>query len=153
MNFINVCHKYSACFAYLQSLGALEVCYVKLTYEVVFVFSSVNFKTFLVSLVSNTISHFWAKHHLVALHEIIHHSFKCWHECLLIYHVEIYLIIGCHLDSYIAFNIVNQTFMKERCLKLPGADSCVLIFFSLEEEYFVWWSNYQAFVVNQEHLS
>jgi hypothetical protein len=75
--------------------------------EVMVEFSSVNLNTRLICFECDTISYSCSKHHLRALHKVVHAIFKLWHKSLFIDKVEVDSLISNHLDPNIASNEIN----------------------------------------------
>jgi hypothetical protein len=72
-------------------------------------FSSVNSESFLIGLISDTISYFGTEHHLVASHEVKHDIFQCWLKRFRVDEIEVYLVVSGHLNSLVSFDKVNET--------------------------------------------
>jgi len=67
----------------------------------------VNLESWLICLVSDSISDSGTKHHLGAPHEVVHYVLQTWLEGLLVNHVEVNLLICRNLDSNVSFDKVN----------------------------------------------
>ena len=81
--------------------------------------SSVNSKSFLIRLVSDTISHSRTKHHLIATHEVEHDIFQSWLKSLRVDEIEVNLIIRGYLDSLVTFDEVNEASNIELVVLFP----------------------------------
>ena len=73
------------------------------------IFPLVDNETWLVCLECDTVPYHSTEKHLGALHEVVHHIFKNWHECFRVNEIEIYLFIGCDLESLITFDEIDGT--------------------------------------------
>lgn len=118
-----------------------------------FVLSSVDYKGFLIGLVSNTVSNFGAKHHLWAVHVIVHDILKGWLESFLVNKIKIDLVITSNLDSNISFNIINEASWVDLLVQFPFTSFSDLIGFNSEEENLTWASANESIVVNEVHLT
>lgn len=67
------------------------------------VFSTINFKVFLIQLESYAIPHSASEQHLRAFHEVEHDVLQDGAQREFVYHVEVNLILCNHLYSYVAF--------------------------------------------------
>lgn len=113
----------------------------------------INLETLLVSLVGNTVSDFWSKHHLGTVHVVIHHIFKDWLKSFLVDEIEEDLFIGCNLNPDISFDIVDEASSFNNFVLLPLHGLSVIIPYLFEEKDVTGASGNQCLVVNQVHLS
>jgi hypothetical protein len=67
----------------------------------------VDLESGLVGLERNTVSYSGAKHHLGALHKVIHTILKSWHECLLVDQIEIDSVVRSNLDPNVTFDEID----------------------------------------------
>ena len=67
-------------------------------------FSDPDREVWLICLERDAISDQGAKHHLWAVHEIVHHVFQFGHQSDFVDQVEVYLFIGCYLKPDITFD-------------------------------------------------
>ena len=118
----------------LKTLGTFVVLVGDWNLEVVLILSSVDDERFLVGLVSDTVSNLGTKHHLRAVHVVIHNILKLWHESLLVNEVEVDLVIGSDLDSDISLDIVNETSRVNFLVQLPFTSLSNLILLNSKEE-------------------
>ena len=92
----------------------------------------VDLEAWLICFVGNTIADSGTKHHLGALHEVVHHVFKSWLKRLLIDEIEINFLIGCDLYSHVSANEIDLTsHLLELVILLPVA--CFFINFEKED--------------------
>jgi len=97
------------------------------------VLSSVDIERPLIGFVRNSVSHFRPEHHLVASHVVIHHVLQGWHESFFVYQIKVNNIIGCNLDSDVAFDVVDKSSDLDSVKELPAFDACHLIHYLFKE--------------------
>ena len=73
-----------------------------------YIVSPKNIKLPLIWLVSNTIFDSATKHHLTALHVVVHHVLEVRHQSLCIHNVEIDQVICSDLDPDVPFDEVDE---------------------------------------------
>lgn len=88
--------------------------------------SSVDQETGLVRFVRDAVLYFRSKHHLRALHEIVHYIFKFRHASIFIDQVEVYLLVGSNLDPYVATDEKYLTSVLHFVVLIPFA--CFFIY-------------------------
>ena len=120
----------------LKHFGPLEIRIVYRGLNVVNIFSSVYFEALLASLVSNTVFDPTSKHHLRAVHVISHHIFKDGHVSFPVDEIEENLIGRCHLNSNVAFDIVDKPTNSNVMILFPLLFSRHQIFLLFEKEDF-----------------
>ena len=92
------------------------------------ILSGVNEEAGLIGFVSDTIFNFGSKHHLGALHEIIHHVLKLWLQCLLVNYVKEYFFIGGNLNTNVSTNKEDLTsHVFELVVLLPDSSFLMLL--------------------------
>ena len=74
---------------------------------VVEVLPGVDLESGLVRLEGDSEADSGAEHHLRALHEVVHHVLQGGNERLLVDHVEVDQLVGCHLDSNISADEID----------------------------------------------
>jgi hypothetical protein len=72
LDLVDLTHQKGIHGVYRQSSGAVEVSLDHIKTEIVFVLPSVDINALVICLVSDSIFHFATKHHLRAIHEILH---------------------------------------------------------------------------------
>ena len=122
-------------------------------FEIVFVLSCVNIKTFSVCLISNTVSHFASKDQATALHVVIHDVLKNRCEFFVVDQIEEYFLIGGDVYSDITLDEVKQTFMLEFEILGPVPHFGFLVIDSLEEQDIARTSANKAGFFDQKHGS
>lgn len=93
----------------LKALGPLKILVDHRYLEVMLILAPINCKAPLIGLVSDAVADFGPKHHLVAVHVVSHYVLELGPQCYLVDQVEGYLVIRGHLDSNIAFDVVDET--------------------------------------------
>ena len=107
----------------------------------------INMETPLVGLVSDTVSYSGAKHHLVAVHVVMHYVLQLWHESVGVDDVEVDAIVCGNLDTLVAFNEVNETSNVKfvvlppfnqglGMLTVPQENSCFVLLILRDFEFF-----------------
>ena len=81
--------------------------------------SPMDVKTLLVGLVRDSVFDLGPKHHLRAVHEVVHHVFKLRHQRLPINDVEVDLGISGNLDSNVTLNVINEPAKINLVVKHP----------------------------------
>jgi len=123
------------------------------------VLSSINIKAALIRLESYTISHFWAKHHLAAVHEVEHYVFQFGLKRFFINEIEINLIIRGNLDSNISFDVVDKTSNVNVVVLNPFLHNSFfffknfLVYFLFKKQNFTGTPGNQCWVIHQVHLT
>jgi hypothetical protein len=69
--------------------------------------SLVDTKSFLTCFEHNAGPNLWTKHHLGAVHVVIHDILKSWLTSVLVDHEEENLFVSGYLDSHIAFDKID----------------------------------------------
>ena len=69
----------------------------------------VDIKRLFISLVGDSVLDLGAKHHLRAVHEVVHHVFQLWHQGFPVNDVEVDLSIRRDLDSNVTLDVVDET--------------------------------------------
>jgi hypothetical protein len=72
----------------------------------VYIFGPENVVSSRVIFVSYTISDLWPDHHIAALHVVVHHILKLWHESVSVYQIEEDLFLLDDLNSNVPLSIV-----------------------------------------------
>ena len=119
-------------------------------------FSSVDNECFLISFVGDTISYSWAKHHLIAPHEIGHYVLQSRLECLWINQIEVNLVISCYLDSFVSFYEKYEASCLNFIVLFPFFNNDFVLIFLLEysEKYnFTGTSSNKSLVIKKIHLT
>lgn len=98
--------------------------------------SGANTKVFLIGLERDTIFDCRAKHHLGALHKVVHAVLEAGHVILRVDEVEENLLRSSYLNPFISFNEVNESSFRDSVVKLPADFACDLILHLFEEEDF-----------------
>ena len=79
----------------------------------------IDLKIFLVCLICDAISDLGSKHHLVAVHEVVHDIFESWYKCDGVDKVEVNFFVGGNLDSLISFDEVDESAVLKRMIIRP----------------------------------
>lgn len=114
------------------------------------VLSCVNLESGLVGLVSDSEPNSGSKHHLGALHVVIHHVLKSWLEGLFVNKIEVNSVISDDLDSYVSSYKVDLSSHVVELLVL-GPETC--LFVNFEEENGARRSHDQGLVKKQVHVA
>ena len=120
------------------------------------ILSSIHSEGLLVRLVSDSVSDFWAKHHLVTAHEVGHNVLKLRLKRLRVDQVEVDLIVASDLDPLISLDEKDEASGLDLVVLPPFFDNIsvlVLFCFDLEEYHFAWTSGDQGFIVEKVHLT
>lgn len=102
-------------------------------FELVSALGSVDFKTALVCLEGDAVSHSLAKHHLGAIHVVLHHILQLGLARVRIDEHEIDLVICGDLYSHVPFGIIDSTSDVELIVLLPSQTLLYFIKFEPEE--------------------
>ena len=106
-----------------------------------------------VCLVSYSIFHPAAKHHLGAVHEILHDVFQLWHKCLFVNYVEEDLGVCGDLDPRVTFDIIDESICVNLMVYHPFSVFCELINFNFEEQNLTGASDDERLLVDEIHVS
>ena len=117
------------------------------------VFSSVDIERLLIGLVGDSISHFRAKHHLIASHVVVHHVLQGWHESVFVNQIKVNNLVRSNLDSDITLNVIDEPSHLNGVKKLPAFHFGHFINFLLEEVNVSRTSDDQTFATEHYHLS
>lgn len=98
------------------------------------VFSSVDLETSLVGLESDTVANIPSKHHLSAVHVVVHGIFKFWLQRFFINQVEVDLIISGDLQPLVSLDVEYHTSCMNEVILLPESSACHIIHLDFEEE-------------------
>ena len=93
---------------------------------------------------------------MIAAHKVEHNILKSWLESLGVDEIEVYLIIGGHLDPFVSLNEVDEASHVNLVVLLPLLGHIlVLVFFldDLEEHNFTGRSGNKSLVVEEIHLT
>jgi hypothetical protein len=113
-------------------------------------FSLVNLKVWLVCFKSYAVQSSWAKHHLWALHKIVHDVFKNWNQFFRINRKKVNFLICYHLKSSVSLNIINlSSHFWNFVIFSPFSG----IFINFKEKNWVWRSNNQSLIKEKIHWS
>ena len=118
-----------------------------------FKISAENIKSCLISFIGYTISYFWSKHHLRALHKVVHHCFQARLISFLVNVIEENLFWCCHLHSNVTLYMKYKSLVLKFMVKLPSFFTSCIIKFSFEKVYDTWRSYYKCLIVYQIHLT
>lgn len=94
----------------------------------------VHFKVLLILLESNAVTYTASKHHLGAVHEVVHHVFQSRTQGQLVDHVEVYFVLCCYLDSDVSFDVVNKASFLKAMVLFPTEATCLFVKGSFEKE-------------------
>ena len=136
-----------------KTLGSFEILLIYGNFKIVLAFSPINCKTPLICFIGNTVTDFGSKHHLVAIHIVVHDIFKLRLQCFLIYFKELDLVIWCDLDSNIAFYVEYQSTWLNAIILDPFTPLCEFFFFNFEKQNLTGTSYGHAFVEYKIHLA
>lgn len=117
------------------------------------VFPFVDLETFLVGLESDTVANIPSKHHLSAVHIVVHDIFKFWLQSLFINQVEEDLIISGDLQSLVSLDVEYHASCMNDVILLPESSTCHIIYINFEEENITGASGNKGLSVNKEHLT
>lgn len=93
---------------------------------------------------------------MIASHEVEHDVFEGWLECLWVNQIEVHLVVGGHLDPFVALNEVDEASHVNLVVLLPLFGNIlvlVLLLDDLEEYYLTGRPSNECLVVEQVHLS
>ena len=96
--------------------------------------SPVNIKRLLIGFVSDSVSYRFTKHHLRAIHEVLHHILKLRHQCLSVNDVKVDLVVSGNLNPLIACNVVNESTNIDLVIAFPLTLASELVELKLEEK-------------------
>jgi len=114
------------------TIGTLIVVGGYSDFEIVEKLSSINLKAWLICLESDTISDPGTKHHLRALHKVVHAVLQPGHKCFLIDEVEVDFLICCNLYPNVPSDKVDlPSHVIEFMVLYP--ETC--FFMDFEEQY------------------
>lgn len=117
------------------------------------ILSPVDFKAALVGLIGDPIFDPPAKHHLIATHIIVHAVFELRHKRISVHYVEVNQLVSCDLDSYVAFDKVNEASDSNFIILGPRCFSSNLISFLLEKQDSARTSHNQDLALEKNHLT
>jgi hypothetical protein len=98
--------------------------------------SGVNTQVFLIGLECDTVLDCGAKHHLGALHKVVHAVLEAGYVVLRVNEVEENLLRSSYLNPFVSFYEVNESSFRDFVVKFPGDFACDLILHLFEEEDF-----------------
>ena len=119
---------------------------------------SIDGKTPLVGLVSDTVLHFRAEHHLSAVHVVEHDVLKDRLQMLfgvfiiLLDQVEVDELVSGDLDPDVSLNIVDEPSSLNLIILFPLSGLRLLVELKFEEEDVTGASGDQRLIINQVHL-
>ena len=100
------------------------------------VFAPVDIEAFLILLVRDAIPNLASKHHLIAAHVVVHDVLELWHKGLFVNQVEVNILIGGDLNSYVSFDEVNETTLIYCVIEGPLGFIVIVALDLLEEKHF-----------------
>ena len=100
------------------------------------IFPSVNVKTLLIRLVSDTIFNFGPEHHLVTLHVVKHHILQLRYQSFFVDKVKVDFFISNNLYSNVTFDVIYLATAIYRIIVDPFALTSIFIFVYFEEQDF-----------------
>ena len=71
--------------------------------------SSVYIKRPLVCFVRDAVLNFSSKHHLGAIHKVLHNVLKSGQQCFLVHDVEVNFSVRCQLNPHITFDVKYES--------------------------------------------
>ena len=101
--------------------------------KIVHILSAINFEAPLISLVADAKSNSFTKHHLVALHVVVHAVFQLGQESFPVDYIEVYQFFCCDLNSYITFDEKDEALDPQFMILLPGCFFGNSVFFLSEK--------------------
>ena len=123
--------------------------------ELVKILFPINIEADLPCFVCDAILSLWPKHHLTAVHEIVHAVLQSWQERLRVDNVKVYQIVSGDLNPDISLCVINEASMAQRVVLFPS--HLLLIIFDnfnlLEKEHQIARSGYNCLVIHQVHLA
>ena len=117
------------------------------------ILSSENIKLILIGLVCYAILDLASKHHLAAVHEVVHYILEIGHKRLFIKEIEVDQVISGYLYSDVAFDEVYETSHFYFVVEHPLCDFMEYVVLLLEKQDFVGGSHDQSFPLKQHHLT
>lgn len=117
--FINIRHQNTIHALYIDTDASLKVLLSHTNLEIMSEFSGINTKVFLIRLEGDTIFDCGAKHHLGALHKVVHAILKLGHEVIWIDEVEENLLGSGYLNPFITFDKVDESSFFDSVIKTP----------------------------------
>ena len=132
---------------YVYTDAALVVLLWHADLEIMGEFSGNDTKIFLIGLECDTILDCRPKHHLGALHEVVHTVLEVRHEILWVNEVEVNLLSCGYLDPFVTFDKVDEASLWDCVVLLPSDFAGDLILNLFEEEDLAWTSGDEGFVV------
>ena len=133
--------------------ASVVVAFNRINSKVMLIFSSVDIERLLISFVSYAVSYFTSKHHLWAVHEVEHDIFQGWHEGNGVDEIEVDLLVSCYLDSFVAFDEVQEPSQINRMIIDPVPFLRELIHLYLKEQDLAAASCNKCGVVDEVHGS
>lgn len=112
-----------------------------------------NIERFLIGFVGYSVLCILTKHHLRAVHEILHHVFKGWHQSLVVNRIEKHFSVRCDLYSGIAHDIVYESSLINLMIFEPLFFARELIKLKLKKQYLTGASHDKCLFIDQEHDS
>lgn len=120
--------------------------------EIMQVSPSINLEGPLVCLITDTVFHFWSKHHVITAHVVEHDIFQSWFQGIFVNKIKENFFVGGDLDSHVTLDVINETSCFDPMVQFPFLLKSVFISYSLEKENFTGTSSNQSLPIDQEHL-
>ena len=152
-DFIEATYDESSDLLHCQADCAIEILINHSWPEAVLIAPGPDIEWFLIGLVSDTISDFRTKHHLVAAHEIVYNIFQLWLKCTGIDQINKDFLVRAYLDTLVSFDEVDKASNVEGPVYLPSFLKGKFIRDLLEEEDLTWWTSNEGFTIHQVHLA
>lgn len=102
----------------------------------VLVLSAIDVEVRLVLLVGDAVVHLGPEHHLVALHEVVHHVLHLRNQGLGVNQVEIDQLVGGQLEPLVALDVVDEPPLVNLVVHLPSVSFASFVIEELVKQNF-----------------